>query len=587
MRNLTAGFGARFAALVHASARTDRLTAERHAGFIASHVGGGCLALLLIPAYLAVYGQPTPFEAAVFTWFVSPIAIALFLSFTGRYETAHFLSIANLTLLVAVAAALTGGPASFFVPWIVVIPFEAALSRAGRVVVAAIAFACAALVSLFVLDAFALLPAAGLGASPAPLVAGTALAALYAGALALAVRRGDGAVETAAHSITERFRLMADSAPDMISRHSANGTALFVSKAVETLLGLPADELSGDGFLAHVHPADRHAFLGVVARAAQGAEASAEVRLLPARGPHGQGEAIWVEMRCRSFARPGADGMAGEVVAVSRDIAVRRRREAELARRREDAETASRARSHFLSSMSHDLRTPLNAIIGFADILTKAESELTRERQQEYCHIIGSSGRELLDLVSDILDLARLEAGGFELQSEPFDLARAIAACGERMATRAGEAGVRLESDLKSGLGDIVADERALRRMLNILIARAIDDSAPDATVTVAARREANQAVLSVEDAGPGLPPELVRRLGEPFTAFGPGAERQPEGTGLGLALVRGLAEIHGGHMAIDSEPQRGTRITVTLPLRAAAAGAETEDGIVPLRHTA
>ena len=211
------GASAYFRSLVHDSARGNALVAARHQSFITSHLIGGFLALAVFPVYLAILGQPTLLSAIAFSWLISPILIAVFLSRTGRLGVAHLISAASLTGLVTFAAGITGGVTSFLIAWMVVVPLEAALSADRRVVFAAIAVAAMAVFGLAAVDALNLLPAAQtFSQEPATLaLLGSMSALVYAGGLAISVQRVYERSEQEIRSGEQRYRLLAENATDM------------------------------------------------------------------------------------------------------------------------------------------------------------------------------------------------------------------------------------------------------------------------------------------------------------------------------------------------------------------------------------
>jgi two-component system cell cycle sensor histidine kinase PleC len=246
-------------------------------------------------------------------------------------------------------------------------------------------------------------------------------------------------------------------------------------------------------------------------------------------------------------------------------------REAETAQHaaeqaRSTAERANRAKTRFLANMSHELRTPLNAIIGFSEIM-KSEllGPILSDRYREYIRDIHVSGKHLLALISDILDMSKIEAEKFTLHPAPVDIAQVAEGCGRMMQVRAVKANLALVLDTHGDL-NIVADERAVNQMLLNLLSNAIKFTPAGGLVTLRARPEGNMIVLQVIDTGIGIKPENLPALGERFAQVDNVYTRTLEGTGLGLAISRGLAQLHGGSLQIDSVVGKGTTVTVRLP---------------------
>jgi two-component system cell cycle sensor histidine kinase PleC len=244
-------------------------------------------------------------------------------------------------------------------------------------------------------------------------------------------------------------------------------------------------------------------------------------------------------------------------------------RNRELARSNEEqkrrAEAASRAKSAFLANMSHELRTPLNAVIGFSEIMSQQLfGPLGDERYQTYSKDILASGQLLLDLINDILDMAKIEAGKFNLAPRPLDPSDAIEQAVRLMRRRAEEKGLQLLVDAPD-LPEIEADHRAVKQMLLNLLSNAVKFT-DKGGVMVEGRANETVITLRVIDTGRGISREHLPRLARPFEQVESELARDHPGTGLGLALTKSLAEMHGGRMEIESELGKGTVVTITLP---------------------
>lgn len=244
------------------------------------------------------------------------------------------------------------------------------------------------------------------------------------------------------------------------------------------------------------------------------------------------------------------------------------------------AENANRTKSMFLANMSHELRTPLNAIIGFSEIMQgELFGRLGDQRYLEYTHMIHDAGAHLLDLINDVLDMSKIEAGKFEIDRKLLDVREVVGDCLALIEARAEAAGVRLLSDTPSGALWLYADRRALKQILLNLLSNAVKFTPAGGAVTV--QFSSHQAsgggsvfVLAVSDTGIGIPAEAVQHLGNPFVQLRERADRAQQGTGLGLALVRALAEMHDGSVRIESVLGSGTTVTVEMPMEAAAVRA-------------
>ena len=565
------GLGAYFGSLVHDSARGDALTLARHQSFIASRLLGGLLALCVFPIYLVVVGKPSLLGAAAFLWLLSPIAIAVFLSRTGRFATAHLISAANFAGLVTYCAWLTGGLGSGLIPWLVVVPLEAALATDRRIVVWSAGAAGLGLSVLAVLGVLGLVPVAhALPLAPAAFVfIGAASATAYAAALAVMIQMVHAQSEGAVRAGEARYRLLAETANDLITRHDDKGRVVFASAAVQQLLGEPVQKVLGDGLFECVHVADRPAYLTALSRCQANHEPIAvEFRVRRA----GAGEPThytWVEMRCRPM--QSADGVKLDdpgIVAITRDISDRKAQEVELLRARDEAEGANRAKTQFLASMSHELRTPLNAVIGFSEILSKELfGALGEARYRDYARLIHESGEHLLNVVNDILDMSKIEAGKFKIVREPFDVASLINSCCDIMRHTAEKKSLSLKVDVAPGIPELAADLRACKQMLLNVIANAIKFTEPDGWVRISARVEDGSVVFAVADNGIGIADQDLSKLGSPFVQANNSYDRSHEGAGLGLSVVKGLARLHGGSLELTSKLGEGTTATIVLPL--------------------
>jgi len=225
---------------------------------------------------------------------------------------------------------------------------------------------------------------------------------------------------------------------------------------------------------------------------------------------------------------------------------------------------ASRAKSEFLANMSHELRTPLNAILGFSEMLS---SHAFASKREEYAHVIHSSGQHLLGLVNDLLDLSRIEANKFELREETIEIEDLIRTCIEVIRPRADEERLRLECRLSPGLPDVAADRRALMQIELNLLSNAVKFTQSGKLVEAFARIEPDGwLVFGVRDEGMGIAEDEQARMFERFGQSRHDISNAAKGAGLGLPIVKGLAEAHGGRVAMQSCLGEGTCVTVFLP---------------------
>ncbi|MEO8303533.1 MAG: ATP-binding protein, partial [Betaproteobacteria bacterium] len=233
-------------------------------------------------------------------------------------------------------------------------------------------------------------------------------------------------------------------------------------------------------------------------------------------------------------------------------------------------ETANKHKSEFLANMSHELRTPLNAIIGFSEVLLERLFGEVNEKQDDYLKDIHSSGKHLLQLINDILDLSKVEAGRMELDVATFDLSSAISNAMTLIRERAQKHGIALTLDANPALGEITADERKFKQILLNLLSNAVKFTPDSGQIEVRARREAGDVVVAVRDTGIGIAPGDQAAVFQEFRQVGNNYTSKQEGTGLGLALTRKFVELHGGRIWLESEPGKGSTFTFTIPANAA-----------------
>jgi signal transduction histidine kinase len=229
-------------------------------------------------------------------------------------------------------------------------------------------------------------------------------------------------------------------------------------------------------------------------------------------------------------------------------------------------EVANKHKSEFLANMSHELRTPLNAIIGFSEVLLQQIFGAVNDKQKEYLGDVLSSGRHLLTLINDILDLSKIEAGRMELDLSEFSLGTALESGLTIVRERAARHGISLAAVIAPDLPRIEADERKVKQVLYNLLSNAVKFTPDGGKVEVRARAEDGAARIDVHDTGIGIAPEDQVRVFEEFRQVG--RERSREGTGLGLTLTRRFVELHGGRIWVDSTPGKGSTFSFTLPIK-------------------
>ena len=241
---------------------------------------------------------------------------------------------------------------------------------------------------------------------------------------------------------------------------------------------------------------------------------------------------------------------------------------------RQSAEASNRIKSEFLANMSHELRTPLNAILGFSDLMKNEIFGPLAAQYREYASLIYESGDHLLNLVSDLLDIAKIEAGRFVLSFQPVELVEVVDYCASLVKRRANEKGVLLAVEVPPAPVSFSADARGLRQILINLLSNAIKFTPKDGRVEMSAFAEGESVRIVVKDSGIGMSESLLSRIGRPFEQASNDPAHAREGTGLGLSLVRAIVGHHGGTLDIQSRENAGTTVTVVLPRSQAARAA-------------
>jgi two-component system cell cycle sensor histidine kinase PleC len=230
------------------------------------------------------------------------------------------------------------------------------------------------------------------------------------------------------------------------------------------------------------------------------------------------------------------------------------------------AEEANQTKSKFLANMSHELRTPLNAIIGFSEIMESGMfGTLGSEKYQEYCHDILTSGHYLLEVINDILDMSKIEAGRMKLDMEPLDLSKTLAESLRVVSGRADDKNLVLDADIE-GTISVVADRRAIKQIIVNLLSNAVKFTPDGGKVVVRSRVLSDKIVLMIADTGIGIAPQSLLKLGRPFEQVESQLTKTYHGSGLGLAIARSLTNLHGGSMRLRSKLGTGTVVCVSLP---------------------
>lgn len=347
--------------------------------------------------------------------------------------------------------------------------------------------------------------------------------------------------------------------PDFIGTADLNGNLRYLNRAAKDLLGLPANADLSTWHIRDLHPAWANEIVAkqTIPAVLRDGMWRGEIAVL-----HQDGHEIPVSLV--SFAHRDSDGSAEMMSAIMRDIREQKWREAELGAARDLAESASEAKGQFLTSMSHELRTPLNAILGFAQLLDSEQMQPTAAQKKDFVDHILKAGRHLLELINEILDLAKIESGTVSLSSEPVALVEILRECATLVEPLGTLRGVSLLFPEKSDL-HVIADRIRFKQILLNLLSNAIKYNRENGSVVVSCSAvEPGVIRISVQDTGLGLAPEQVDKLFQPFERLGQEAGSQ-EGTGIGLVVTKRLIELMGGRIGLTSTVGVGSVFWVEL----------------------
>ncbi|HEX7618782.1 MAG TPA: PAS domain S-box protein [Verrucomicrobiae bacterium] len=370
--------------------------------------------------------------------------------------------------------------------------------------------------------------------------------------------------EEALRASEEKYRSLIDHIPDVVWTADANRDLIYVSGNAVKVLGYSSEELlGGQMWLDRIHPEDS-ARVGQAYQKlfSEGEKFDVEYRIC-------QKDGGWIWLHNRALAtRPGGGIMCAD--GIFKDITQRRLTEAAIQQTKDAAEAANLAKSQFLANMSHELRTPLNAIIGFSEILSDKTFGDLNDRQLKYSNNILNSGRHLLQLINDILDLAKVEAGRVELMRNTFSVAKALSEVQAIIKTLANKKHITLEFDLAPDLPSLFADEAKFKQVMYNLLSNAIKFTPDGGKVFVTASvQNANGSgsflQIAVTDTGIGIKANDQERVFKEFEQVDSSYGRQQQGTGLGLSLTKRLIEMHGGRIWVESEGVEGKGSTFTF----------------------
>jgi PAS domain S-box-containing protein len=358
----------------------------------------------------------------------------------------------------------------------------------------------------------------------------------------------------------QRVRAVMETVPDAIATGDRTGRIQSVNLAAEHMFGWPHGQILDQRLDVLLAPEDREWLRKSIERMAVNGSERGLCR--DTEGQRRDGSRLPVAVTLAPFQIGGER----HVLLRARDITEQKEAAAASQAAKEAAEEASRLKSEFLANISHELRTPLNAIIGFSEVLQDQTFGALNERQQRYVNNVLDSGRHLLALVNDILDLAKVEAGRMELRREELDLNTILATTVEQIRPVARRKNVFLHLERHPTPVRLHADRSRLVQVAYNLLSNAIKFTPAGGSVWARCRTEQESGLLIVEDTGIGIAQEDHARIFDEFVQVDSSVGRTQQGTGLGLALSRQLVELHDGWMTVESEPGRGSTFTAHLP---------------------
>ncbi|MFZ0694335.1 MAG: PAS domain S-box protein, partial [Alphaproteobacteria bacterium] len=370
------------------------------------------------------------------------------------------------------------------------------------------------------------------------------------------------AQECALRESEQRYAALFEQAAVGICQLSLEGRYLTANRRYCEIVGYSLPELRGCSVFEMTERTDLAEDLLQTAKLIQGAALTCalEKRLL-----HKDGSACWVN-RTLSVAQKGS-GEPDYLIAVVEDISNRKKIEEQLRFAKEQAETASQMKSRFLANMSHELRTPLNAIIGFSQLMEQQVlGPLGNKQYLDYVRYVVEGGRHLLEVINDILDLAKIEAGKVELKETTVDVRKIAISTVQLVAERVSKGNLTLRVSMTDGLPCVCGDKRLIRQMILNLLSNAIKFTPAGGAITIRGQVVDGLLQIAVTDTGIGMAPHDIRRALEPFGQVDSHLVRNHEGTGLGLPLVKSLIELHGGHLELTSHVGTGTTVSISFP---------------------
>jgi len=386
-----------------------------------------------------------------------------------------------------------------------------------------------------------------------------------------------------------RLDLLADNITDAVLRYDLDGVCTYASPSVREVMGVAPETLVGKPVTARLHPEARDRAVQALGRLLDGTSDKERVTYRRFED-NPDGTPVFLEADCAIIRNPETGAREGVVVA-ARDVTERVELELLLTRARRHAEDAARVKSEFLANMSHEIRTPMNGVLGFAELLL--QGELAPE-QRRYAEMIVQSGRSMMMLLNDVLDLSKIESGQFTIDDAPVDLHTTLSECAALHRQMAEKKGLRLEfacdcSEAPECRFDeerrpwVVTDGLRLRQIVLNLLGNAVKFTEAG-TIRMTYRLSEGEVRVTIADTGIGISPARIETIFQPFIQGESDIARRFGGTGLGLSISRQLAGLLGGRIEVESTPGEGSRFTLLLPARLAPPepGPEADEPVEP-----
>lgn len=361
----------------------------------------------------------------------------------------------------------------------------------------------------------------------------------------------------------EEFRSTFESSHIGMCLQSPSGRRLYVNRAYCDMLGATRDELENSSVIDFTHPDDIDESAAMLQKLNSGEAAFVRFEK---RFVRADGRIVWTDVNISSLRM--SNGNEASAISQIIDITDRKQTEAALIDAKELAEMANRTKSEFLANMSHELRTPLNSIIGFSQILTtEMFGKLGSDRYVEYSKDIFDSSTHLLHVISDILDISKIEAGEATVMPAEVDIPEIIESCVTMIETRASLKNLTVEIDLPADTPSLYVDARQQKQILLNLLSNAVKFTPEGGSIAVAVEQlDDGSLAITVRDTGIGIAQEDLKKVLEPFGQAQSKPDRSHEGTGLGLSLSKSLTELNGGTLTLESQLGQGTCVTITFP---------------------